>query len=146
MPFDTIERLGAAASDAAGVPPMGVRVAKRRLGRPGTNDAGYISILIGNALAARLGLREAGHPVSLAFGNGNDAGKIAITVGAGDFAAKGKPGKPYQVSINRVSAEGLFAWQFSTFERTPLEAIRPERGGGAMTVFTATAEMLAVED
>ena len=146
MPFTSIERLGAPAAKAAGVPPMGVRVLKRNLRTRSGTDVGFISIRLGAELSRRLGLTGAGHPVGLAFGDGNDTGKIAVTTGGGEFAARGKPGKAYQITINKASADGLFAWDFPTFERAPLEVLTPARGGHTYTTFAATADMLSVED
>lgn len=146
MPFEPIERLGAPTTQPFTVPPMGVRVNCRKLGTRNGGSTSFINLRLGNQLAARLGLTGPEHAVELAFGSGNDAGKIAVMRAEGGFVAKGKPGKPYAIAINRASADGLFAEDFPAFERGPLEVVAPERGGPPMTVFAATAAMLAVED
>ena len=147
MPFtNTIERLGKTNAPASLVPPMGVRVTKRNSFTRSGSDSGFILIQLGAELSRRLGFTGPEHGCELALGDGNDTGRIAVIAGGGPFTARGKPGKAYQVTINRLSAEGLFAWDFPAFERATLEVVKPERGGPACVSFAATAEMLAVED
>lgn len=149
MPFETIERVGPAPA-APAVPANGLQVSCRAMKSRSRTDAEptrWITIRIGADLARAAGYHQASQPVDLAIGTGNDAGKIAVLLNQrGTFTAKGKPGKNYAITINAASAEGLFALEFESFTRAPIEVIRPENGSAKFFTFMGTDQLFAADD
>ncbi len=146
MPFENIERVGpppTSQTPAGGVlvSPKSMKIAKT--GKTST----FITIRIGAALARKAAFHLDAQPVAIQVGTGNDAGKIAIAVDMqGDFVARGKKDKAYQISINAGSAEGLFSLKFDKFARDDLELIDPVAGQPRFFVFRATDQFLNPED
>ena len=125
MAFERIERVGPAPTSET--PPNGLLVASKSMTiRKTGNTASFITIRVGAELARKASFHQEAQPVAIEIGTGNDTGKIAIAVDLkGDFVARGKPGKAYQISINAKSAEGLFALKFDKFSRDNIEVLKP---------------------
>lgn len=145
MAWETIERVEATPS--AKPPPLGVRVSVRKMKGRGGVGGGFIRIAIAPALAEAAKFCKEEQPVRLLLGSDNDAGKICVMMdGAGQFVARGKPGKTYAISIGMLSARGLFSTSFETFERDNCEVIKPQNGQPVHFTFLATGAMLDAEN
>lgn len=145
MSFVTIERVEPA--PASKLPAMGVRVTTRAMKGRGGAGVGFIRIAISADLASAAAFQKEEQQVRLMLGMDNDTGKICVMVDqAGDFVARGKPGKNYTIAIGRRSSKGLFADSFEPFERSNCEVIKPANGQPRHFVFLATAAMLAADD
>ena len=148
MAFENIDCVQAKASTAP-VPANGVRVVARKLER---KDKGkvtrWIQVTIGPKLARSLTLSDEKHGLRVLFGKDNDAGKVRICVdnSTGKFQTKRLKNGGYSFSINEMTAEGLFALDFESFDRANLEAIRPENGTQPHCTFKASPAMLDIED
>lgn len=83
----------------------------------------------------------------LQFGDGSDAGKIALSVDVtnGGFEAKKDKQGRYALTINQRSAEGLFALDFPAFTVSPVE-VKERPHTPPLAIFKASDPMLAVED
>lgn len=150
MAWESIRNLKTV-STAESVPPAGVRLTARKMGwaRGGkSGETHYIKLAIGADLAKKLGLVTPEVRVRLLFGRDSDAGKIAISVDAetGNFVAKRDKAGRYALTINKASAEGLFALDFPAFNVAVVEAVRPENGQPRRAVFKVQPAMLAVAD
>ena len=147
MGFAEIECLGAAVPLDA-LPRDGLLVTTRaapyKPGRVGP-VARYIVVRIGVGLAAKLKLLGQTSAARLLFGNGDDAGKIALTVDqAGRFAAKRRKDGSWTITINAASAEGLFSTDFPAFCVIEPEVIALA-GKAPFVKFEASAAMMAVD-
>ena len=148
MPFDTIECVNPTAIKAV-VPADGIHVSARTLTIKSTGRiTRFIKATIGADLARKIGLTKDRHSFALGFGSGVDAGKIRVAVddGKGQFATKRQVSGQYGFTINKDTADGLFATDFTSFARPGLEALRPADGAPPHFVFRASDEMLAVDD
>lgn len=150
MAFEVIENCKKVYKKTA-VSEMGVRVAARavsRAARVGGGHARYIKVTIGAKLARAISLTQEKHNVRLAFGTEADAGKIHVSVdnATGGFPSKRDKSGNYSLTINKETADGLFALEFPEFAMDNIEAIRPSNGQPPHFVFKASAPMLAVED
>lgn len=148
MAFEEIERVGPVTGLNA-VPPDGLRVSARRLGgRGGGGEVRYIKLDLGAQLARRLSLTQERHNLKLAFGTGEDAGKIMLSVDNADgrfVAARNKHGS-YAATINAASADGLFSLSFPTFAVLDVSVSPSANGNPPRCVFKASTQMLDVED
>ena len=108
----------------------------------------FIRLTIGPGLARQSGMNNPTHKICLAFGTGSDAGKIQVSVNDADgmFIAKCSKAGNYALTINKDTADGLFAVVFPKYTIDHIEAIRPDNGNPRYFVFKASAPMLAVED
>lgn len=150
MAFEVIENCKKIYTKSV-VPDMGVRVVSRSMTRgakAGGGQSRYIRITIGKKIARSISLTQESHNIRLAFGTDADAGKIHVSVdnAAGGFPSKRDKSGNYSLTINKETAEGLFALDFPEFAIDNLEAIRPANGQPPHFVFKASAPMLAVED
>lgn len=151
MAFEVIENCKKVYAKAASTPENGVRVTARKLTRPerfGGGHIPFIRVAIGAKLARAISLTKDVHNVCLAFGTAADAGKIQVSVdnAEGGFLAKRDKGGNYSLTMNKETADGLFALEFPEFTVSHCEPIRPEIGKPPYFVFKASAPMLAVED
>lgn len=131
-----------APAKAALVPPKGVGVSVRTLGTRGGGKIRYIRMVIGPALAKSLCLVTPEIGMRLSLGGGEHAGQIALSVdnAKGNFRAKrGKDGG-YVLTVNALSAEGLFSLSFAPFavEVTVIHASNVP----PLAAFKAPADML----
>ncbi|WP_426163007.1 hypothetical protein [Sandarakinorhabdus sp. DWP1-3-1] len=145
MAFEIVERIAPKGTTKGATPDDGVRCV-----RMGKDARGYIAVMIGHKLAHALGMRNPEHKLLVMVGNGSDAGYVAVAL-ADDapkgFIAKGKPNKGYRATINKASAEGLFAWEFEAFTAAKCEVIRPTvPGQPARFVFRPPAYFLETGD
>lgn len=151
MAFEDIECVNPASAAAAKVPPAGVSVRPRMLGRAPRAGGGhirYICIRIGAELARGVSLSQPEHRLRLLFGTAEDAGKIRISVDnqGGKFLAKRDKKGNYALTLNAASAEGLFALEFAPFAVERCEPLRPANGQPPHFVFAASKDMLDVDD
>lgn len=144
MPFEIIENCQLVNLSSA-IPPDGVRIGVRKAAARGVPTS-YIKLQLGSLLAKKLDLTGEKVPVSLAFGSGKDAGKIRISVDVrdGGFIAKRDKKGNYGLTINRATADGLFAGDFPTFSRSEVE-VHNSQGTPPAAIFSASEEMLAVD-
>jgi hypothetical protein len=148
MPFEMIENLAPPKVNAV-VPPDGLAVKACTMSRKGGGSTSYIRLALGARLSKRLGFHQPTHGVQLLFGTGKDAGKVCVSVnnaGAQFTVTRNKRNGYYVLTINRRTADGLFAENFPPFSITHLEVIGPDNGQPKHTVFPASPEMLKVED
>lgn len=147
MAFEDIEAVNPAKPAPASVPPHGVSVSARKLGQRNGVTARYIKILIGPKLAEAISLVKEQCNVRLAFGTGDDAGLIQVTIdnARGAFLAKRQKSGAYALTINAASSEGLFSLEFPQFVCERLEALRPSVGQPPHFVFRASDQMLAAD-
>jgi hypothetical protein len=146
MGFEIIENCKPA-SALSTIPPEGVRVSSRTLGRRKGGVTRYIKIMCGAVLAKRLCLTGDKVRVAIAFGTDKDAGKIRLSVDvtAGQFiASRDKQGR-YAISINEASASGLFALQFPPFDVASIP-VEHQTGTPPAAIFKASDAMLTIED
>lgn len=150
MAFEIIENCKKIYAKAS-TPENGVRVTARKITRSERFGGGYIQfirVVIGAKVARGISLTKEAHNIRLAFGTDADAGKIQVSVdnAEGGFPAKRDKAGNYSLTINKDTADGLFALEFPEFTVDHTEAIRPENGKPPYFVFKASAPMLAVED
>lgn len=148
MGFEIIENIKKVYAKAP-MPETAIRVTARKIRiRRGVGFAPFIRVKIGAKLARGISLTLDLHKLRLAFGTDVDAGKIQVSVdnGTGDFIAKRDGSGGYALTINKDTADGLFAVEFPEFTVDHIEAIRPENGKPPYFVFKASAPMLEVED
>lgn len=150
MAFEIIENMKKVYKKAA-TPENGVKVTSRKLTRAdrfGGGHTAFIRVAIGAKIAKSISLTKDAHNIRLAFGTDADAGKIQVSVdnAEGGFPAKRNKTGGYALTINRETADGLFAVSFPEFTVDHCEAIRPENGKPPYFVFKASVPMLAVED
>lgn len=104
MGFVTLERNGPAAAPT--VPDKGVVISTRIAGRAATRKP-YMAIKIGAALARDLGCHLGEQRMRVQAGNGDDAGKIAISCDMkSKFTAKKQTGGYYLLTVPGGSLDG----------------------------------------
>jgi hypothetical protein len=116
MAFETIERIGP--QQAAICPRDGLRLRTCRAPKAKPGRLGrFITLEIGQKLAASLVFRGEVTAVDVALGTGLQKGWLALGVNPehGAFPAKRKPDGGYRVNINEASAAGLFSLTFAPF-------------------------------
>lgn len=147
MAFEDIDVIKPKAATASKVPPDGVLVQARHLGRKNGGTVQFIRLVIGSKLAKAISLVMPECRLRLAFSTGSDAGLIQVSVDntTGKFLAKRSNKGDYALTINAATADGLFALSFDTFTRSPVEALRPENGKPPHFVFKASDGMLAAD-
>lgn len=150
MAFEVIENCKKVYSKAT-TPESGVKVTSRKMSRAAKFGGGvyqFIRVAIGAKIARSISLTQENHNIRLAFGTDADAGKIQVSVdnAEGGFPARRDKGGNYSLTINKDTADGLFALEFPEFTVAHCEAIRPENGKPPYFVFKASAPMLEVED
>lgn len=145
MPFETIENCKPVNMLDA-IPSDGVRIGPRRLESRGTETV-YIKLQIGVGLAKKLVLTGEKVALALAFGTGRDAGKIRVSVDvkAGQFVATRDKKGGYSISINKATAEGLFALDFPVFAVPEVEVVHAQ-GQPPAAIVEVSEQMLAVDD
>lgn len=145
MAFEAIEFVGAPVK--ASVPAGGVRVSSRGAAPRGGALVRFIQIKFGSKLAEQLCLKLEQVGLSVQFGSGRDAGKIAFSVDAstGAFLAKRDKNGGYSFTINARTADGLFALDFPPFVVEKPE-ILTLMGKPPIAVFACSEAMLAAGD
>lgn len=114
MPFEPIENVTARPVSPR-VPEDGIRITARAVARRGGGEeVRFIRLEIGKMLAKELAIVGDATSLALAFGSGNDAGKMRLAVDftQGTFPATRNKLGGYGLSINARSADGLFALDF----------------------------------
>lgn len=118
------------AKSTSGAPDFsaGAKIAARKMNatKGGRLPSEYISLTLGNKLAAGLHLSLERHNVALLFGNGDETGQIAMTVDNqnGMFGAKRNKSGQYTITISKETAEGLLKLTFATFYREKVELVK----------------------
>jgi len=147
MAFEDIEAVNPAKAGPSILPPHGVAVSARKLGTRNGVTVQYIKLLIGPKLAEAVSLVKDECNMRLAFGTGDDAGLIQVTIDntKGAFLAKRQKSGAYALTINAATADGLFSLDFPRFACERLEALRPSVGQPPHFVFRASEAMLAAD-
>ena len=133
---------------AGDVPADGLYVKCRKLTHSKTgNVARWIAVKMGPALCKKLCLINPDVNLSVMFGTGNDAGKIAVSVDMNDgsFQAKRDAKGGYGFTINAATADGLFSTDFPAFAVAEPD-VRHREGTAPVLIFKASEPMLAVDD
>jgi hypothetical protein len=117
----------------------GVKVASRKMNvsKNGKAGAEYIQLTIGQKLAAGLHLSLDHHKLALMFGNGDEFGKMAMTVDneKGMFSAKRNKKGQYLLSISKETAAGILLMGFETFYREKAELIKIDPAKPVFAIF-----------
>lgn len=144
MAWEEIENCKPLPLDA--LPPAGIKVRARVMGKKAGGHSRYISIQIGKDLARKMHLTLALHRLRLLFGTEAEAGQIGLAVDQerGKFAAKRSKQGDYTLTITAAVAEGLFALEFPTFCVIDV-AVQCPPNAPKVAVFAASEAMLAAD-
>ncbi len=108
----------------------GAKISARKLGRKakggGVNEVRYIQITLGRKLASGMSLMQETHRLTLQFGTGNDAGKLALSVdnSSGEFPVKRDAQRRYRLSLNAATVADWLKLEFPVLFLPKVELVK----------------------
>lgn len=104
----------------------------------------FINVTIGKVLASKLGLTAKSHNVSLLFGDGEEAGQLAVKLDqkTGPFIVTRATSGKYGLTINAPTAADILALEFKTFYDEKAQAIQIKATEPAWAVFNVESIMV----
>lgn len=111
--------------------------------RGGMKGSRYIVVKIGSEAARKAGFARDKHKCHLMVGDGDDRGKVAISIDdtQGKFAVKRTKAGFYQMTVTSRAATGIFSLEFPPFSRDA-SVISAGQTGPLVIIFEATADFL----
>jgi hypothetical protein len=124
----------------------GARVRWRKLKRKhGEGYSEYAYIVVGAKAATALALKSEKHGLSVMFGTGEEAGKLAITVDneKGGFIAKRTNGGDYSFTMSSETVAGKMKAAFDTIELEKIEIVKIDPSKPYFGIIDISAAVLA---